>query len=430
MNTPLLKRIRPEESIRRAPSASQDEALAIAAKIVNEVRADGSHAAERHAVRLGDLNPGDTAVIPRADLDRAVLGISQDVRDLLVRTADRIRSFAIAQRESLSPVDRVETWGRAGHTLQPVETAGCYAPGGRFPLPSSVLMTVVTARAAGVNKVWVASPRPDDVTLAAAAIAGADGLLAIGGAQAIAALAFGSFGQPPADFIAGPGNRYVTAAKKVLFGEVGIDMLAGPSELLVLADANAPPDRIAADLLAQSEHDEDAVPMLVATDPKLPDAVDDQLALQLETLPTRAIASKALQNGFSVVVDDLSRAIRCVNEIAPEHLELMVDDPSAVYESPPACGALFIGGASAEVFGDYGAGPNHVLPTGRGSRFQGGLSVLDFLRVRTYLEIDELAADSLARDSVALARLEGLEGHALSAECRITATEKDVLRES
>jgi phosphoribosyl-ATP pyrophosphohydrolase/phosphoribosyl-AMP cyclohydrolase/histidinol dehydrogenase len=274
-------------------------------------------------------------------------------------------------------------------------------------------MTAVTARAAGVGSVWVASPRPAQVTLAAAAVAGADALLAVGGAQAIAALAWGAGPVPAVDVIVGPGNRWVTAAKQLVAGQVGIDLLAGPSELVVLADADADPAVIAADLLAQAEHDPDARPILVTPSVALADAVDAALSDQLSELPTAAIAFEAVRNGFCVLVRDLAEGCAVCDRLAPEHLEVLTADADAVASRLRHYGGLFVGAASAEVLGDYGVGPNHVLPTGTAARFSGGLSVLHFLRVRTWLRLEAGAADAAA-----LARLEGLEGHARSAERR------------
>jgi len=280
-------------------------------------------------------------------------------------------------------------------------------------------MTAVTARAAGVASVWAASPRPAPATLAAAAIAGADALLAVGGAQAIAALAFGAGAVPRCDLIAGPGNRWVTAAKRLVTGEVGVDMVAGPSELVVLADESADADTIAADLLAQAEHDPDAVPILVTPDGRLADAVDAALASRLSTLATAATAGAALANGGAVLVPSIEVGIEVCNRLAPEHLEVMTRDPRALAPGLAHYGALFLGAGAAEVLGDYGAGPNHVLPTGGAARFSGGLSVFTFLRVRTWIEIDDLAAaEPLLRDASALARLEGLDGHAAAAAAR------------
>jgi phosphoribosyl-ATP pyrophosphohydrolase/phosphoribosyl-AMP cyclohydrolase/histidinol dehydrogenase len=358
-------------------------------------------------------------MVAKGALEAAWQGLGDAERACLERTVARVRSFAEAQRSALRDLVVGIPGGRAGHTVAPVERAGCYAPGGRFPLPSSVIMTAVTARAAGVETVWVASPRPAPVTLAAAYIAGADGFLAVGGAQAIAALAFGAGPVPACDLVVGPGNRWVTAAKQLVAGHVAIDMLAGPSELVVLADASAEPATVAADLLAQAEHDPDAVPTLVTIDPALADRVEAALALQLATLPTAATARAALANGAIVLVADLDAAIDACERLAPEHLEVHLAEPWLAVPRLHHYGALFIGGLAAEVLGDYGAGPNHVLPTGGTARFSGGLSVLTFLRVRTWLELtDRAAAAELVQDAVALARMEGLEAHARAAERR------------
>jgi phosphoribosyl-ATP pyrophosphohydrolase/phosphoribosyl-AMP cyclohydrolase/histidinol dehydrogenase len=280
-------------------------------------------------------------------------------------------------------------------------------------------MTAVTARVAGVETVWVASPRPTAVTLAAAAVAGADALVAIGGAHAIAAFAVGCGDVPACDVIVGPGNRWVTAAKHLVSDRVRIDMLAGPSELLIIADASADSARLAADLLAQAEHDDDAVPMLIALDESIIDAVESELETQLGDLPTAGTARRALTNGFALVARDFDDAIDLADRIAPEHLELHVRDAASLAPRLRNYGGLFIGETTAEVFGDYGAGPNHTLPTGGTARFASGLSVFNFLKTPTDLRIDDPRAARLLRaDAVALARLEGLEAHARSALAR------------
>lgn len=391
--------------------------LAEAARIVDDVRARGFAAVVEHAVRLGDAAAGDALLLRRDELARAFEALPEAERALLERTAQRIRAFALAQRKALCEIAAAVPGGSAGHVIVPLERAGCYAPGGRFPLPSSVLMTAVTARAAGVRDVWVASPRPAPVTLAAAFVAGADALLAVGGAQAIGALAFGAGEVPACDVVVGPGNRWVTAAKQRVAGHVAIDMLAGPSELVVLADETADPALIAADLLAQAEHDVDALPVLVSLDAALPERVRAELARQLETLPTAATARAALERGFAVVEPDPVRALAVADGIAPEHLQILTREPAFFADRARHAGALFLGPKSAEVLGDYGAGPNHVLPTSGGARSRAGLSVLTFLRIRTWLALDEPA--EVARDAAALARLEGLEGHARAAEMRL-----------
>ncbi|MCC7381170.1 MAG: histidinol dehydrogenase [Deltaproteobacteria bacterium] len=420
-----LRRLPPDEALAQRRDPVDAETLRRAGAIVDDVRARGEVALREHARRLGDLEEGAPLILDRAALERTLHQRTREEWELLEIVAQRINAFAMAQKSALSPVSVAIPGGVATHDIAPIERAGCYAPGGRFPLPSSVLMTAVTARAAGAREVWVASPRPSAVTIAAAAVAGADALLTVGGAQAIAALAYGAGSVPACDVVVGPGNRWVTAAKQLVAGRVGIDMLAGPSELLIIADGAADPRMIAADLLAQAEHDEDALPILVSVDAPLLDAVDAELERQLADLPTAPTASAALKNGFAVFTPKVEQAISIANRIAPEHLELHLMHPESIAPELLHYGALFIGSGSGEVLGDYGAGPNHVLPTGGTARFTAGLSVYTFLRARTQIRIDDpAAARQLAEDAARLARLEGLEAHARAADLRSTTGKK------
>jgi phosphoribosyl-ATP pyrophosphohydrolase/phosphoribosyl-AMP cyclohydrolase/histidinol dehydrogenase len=420
----MSERLLPVRSIpdvarrRRDPVSTQ--ALAEAAPIVDAVRKGGEGALREYAERFGDVQPGAPLFQERTALGQALALLAAGDRERLERVAERIRRFAEAQRRALCPVTVPVPGGVAEHRIAPVERAGCYAPGGRYPLPSSVLMTAVTARVAGVRDVWVASPKPHLLTLAAAAVAGADGLVAAGGAQAIAALAYGAGPIIPRDVIVGPGNRYVTAAKQLVAGAVAIDMLAGPSELTVFADETADPGSVAADLLAQAEHDPDAVPFLVTLDPTLPDRVEQELTRQLRDLPTAETARAALAHGGVIVVTSVDDGVAACDAIAPEHLQLELREAAAVAPQLAQYGALFVGAGAAEVLGDYGAGPNHVLPTGGTARSTGGLSVYTFLRVRTWLRIDDRAAAlPLIQDAIWLGRAEGLEAHARAAERRL-----------
>ena len=424
MSRPLLPDREPARVLERPrASAVDDAALAVARRIVQDVRLRGEPALLEHARRLGDLGLDPRWLLPRAVLREAFEGISADIRELLERTAARIAAFATLQRRSLVDATVAFPGGRAGHTLVPVKRVGCYAPGGRFPLPSSVLMTAVTARTAGVESICVASPRPTPIVLAAAYAAGASEVVAVGGAQAVAALAYGAGPLAPVDLLVGPGNRWVTAAKHVVHGSVGIDMLAGPSELVVLADESADPERVAADLLAQAEHDEEAMPMLVSTWGPLAFETRRALARQLEDLPTRAVARAALEQGFAVSCPDMGTAMAMVDALAPEHLAVMTRDASEIAKRARNAGAVFVGSHSAEALGDYGVGPNHVLPTGGTARHAAGLNVFTFLRPRTWLELtDPSEAISVIEDAAALARLEGLEGHARSALARLPAS--------
>lgn len=410
-----------DEILQHRVDAVSSEALGTAEPIVRDVRSRGDVALREYAERFGEVGPDDPLFIVGPGLARALDALSPDDRRLLGATAERIRAFADAQRGALTNITVPVEGGHAGHTAQPVERAGCYAPGGRYPLPSSVLMTALTAKAAGVASVWVASPQPTPVTLAAAAMAGVEGVIAAGGAHAGAALAYGAGPVPPSDVIVGPGNRYVTAAKYLVSRSVRIDQFAGPSELLVLADDTANPALVAADLLAQAEHDPDALPVLVTTSPSLVERVRHEIDQQLAELPTADVARAALRNGGVVLVASQTEAVAACDRIAPEHLEVMTRNAKDTAGKLQHYGALFIGEGAAEVLGDYGVGPNHVLPTGGSARATGGLSVLTFLRVRTWLEIDDLEnARPAAERAMWLGRLEGLEAHARSAERRLS----------
>lgn len=422
MTAPLF-RVRDLEGlldVRR--SAVDSDALATVVPIVESVRREGESALRQHAEAFGEIEAGVPLFLDRAALARALDAMPRADRTRLERVAARIRRFAELQRDGVSPIDVSVPGGAAGHRFVPMERVGCYAPGGRYPLPSSVVMTVIPARVAGVSTVWVASPRPAPSVLAAAHVAGADGLLAAGGAQAIAALAFGVGPVPPSDIVVGPGNRFVTAAKYAVAADVAIDMLAGPSELVVLADDSADPEIVAADLLAQAEHDPNALPILVSTARELIPAVAAAMTAQLEHLPTAGVARQSLANGGAIVARSVDEAIAVCDRVAPEHLSIVTRDPGTVASRCRHYGTVFIGGGAGEALGDYGAGPNHTLPTGGSARRAGALSPLTFLRVQSWLRIDDpAAATALAEDAAWLGRVEGLEAHARSAERRVGA---------
>jgi phosphoribosyl-ATP pyrophosphohydrolase/phosphoribosyl-AMP cyclohydrolase/histidinol dehydrogenase len=420
MSATLLPRRTLAELIAARGAAISPSAIAAAAPIVAAVRARGEAALREYAEQFSELTTDGQLVVDRAALERALAILGPDDRARLARVAARIRAFAEAQRDALRPVTIDVPGGQAGHWVAPVRRVGCYAPGGRYPLPSSVLMTVVTARTAGVSEVWVASPRPAPITLAAAAMGGADGLVAAGGAQAIAALAYGAGAIPACDMIAGPGNSYVTAAKQLVSSDAGIDMLAGASELVVFADDTGDAATIAADLLAQAEHDPDAFPVLVTTDSSLHSRVQAELDRQLSGLPTSDVARAALAHGGAVVVRSVADGVAACDALAPEHLALVLRDADTVAPRLAHFGAVFIGARAGEVLGDYGIGPNHVLPTAGTARFRGGLSVFSFLRIRSWVRIDSAKeARPAAEDAIWFGRVEGLEAHARSAERRL-----------
>lgn len=401
------------------------EVDAVAAKAIEAVRLSGESALRMWAEKLGEIAEGDTILYSRGDLEAAYQAIPAAEQSLLQRVQGRVAAFAEAQRQALGDVDIAVPGGRAGHRFIPVARAGCYVPGGRYPLPSSAIMTVTPAKVAGVREVVCAGPKPQTITLAAAFAAGADYFLACGGAHAIAALAFGVV-SPRCDVIVGPGGRYVASAKRQLFGSVGTEAPAGPSELLVIADDSADAEIAAADLLAQAEHDPSSVPMLACHSEAFAAAVETALARQLAALPdeNRNTALQSLKNGWAFVSPRMEELCKAAETCAPEHLELMVAQADAYAQRIQSAGAVFIGNNSAEVFGDYGAGPNHTLPTGGAARFAGGLSVLNFLKARTWLALSE--AEPLIADTAQLAKLERLEAHAQAALKRASQESRGV----
>ncbi|MDE2653545.1 MAG: histidinol dehydrogenase [Gemmatimonadota bacterium] len=414
-----LRRVAAADAARARQPALPPGMIGPVLEIIESVREGGEARLREFAERWDGLEAGGALVRTPREMHAALESLPRGDREVLERTAGRIEHFARAQLESGAPVDVEVEGGRAGDRLVPVRVAGCYAPGGRFPLPSSVLMTAVTARVAGVREVWLASPNPSRVVMAAGAVAGVAGLLGAGGAQAVAAMAYGVPPSPQCDVVVGPGNQWVTTAKLLVSGVVGIDLLAGPSELVILSDEQGDPALVAADLLAQAEHDPAALPILVSTSAELVRRVEHELARQLTGLPTAATAARALQNGFAVVAPE-KEAIHCCEELAPEHLHLHGSRTEAWGRLLDRFGALFVNESVTEVFGDYGAGPNHTLPTGGTARFTGGLSVFHFLRRPTWLRLHEgPARDRLALDAAALARMEGLEAHARAAELRL-----------
>lgn len=416
----MLRRIEPGEISATRYDPIDAETLSAVAGMLEEVRARGVSAVRGYAERFGERRAGEPLVLGREAMRGALDSMGRADRGVLERACARIREFAVAQRLCISDLEREVPGGYVGHTVEPIESVGCYAPAGRYPLPSSVLMTAATARAAGCERVVVTSPGAHPVMLAAGAIADADEFLAIGGAHAVGALAYGVDGFAPVDKIIGPGNRWVTAAKQLVSGVVGIDMLAGPSELLVVADDTGDACLVAADLLAQAEHDTDARAMLVTTSERLAGDVQAELGRQLDGLATSETASAALRNGFVCVVGDERAAADVVNAIAPEHLEIMTSDPDRTAGLIRHAGAVFVGMMSAEVLGDYGVGPNHTLPTGGTARFRAGLSVFDLVRVRTWVRMhDAEAGGGLYEDTRRLAEMESLDGHARSAWLRL-----------
>jgi len=401
----------------RSHSLDTGEAERIAGEILADVSRRGESAVRAWSERLGDRDRDAPLYYGPADLQAARVGLRQPDRQKLERIAWRISRFAQKQRENLRDFSTEIDGVRSGHTWKPLSSAGCYAPGGRYPLPSSVLMTGLTAAAAGVEEIWIASPRPSPLVLAAASLVGARGVLATGGAQAIGALGFGCGPIPPVAIVVGPGNRFVDAAKRQLGGRIAIDSPAGPSELLVLSDAESCPKRIAVELIAQAEHDPDARCWWITTDRRGQiERVRQQLELQLTSLSTRAVATPALTASAVAVTGCRDEIATTIDRIAPEHLLLLNGQPRELLSQVHHYGAAFVGRHASVTLGDYGAGPNHVLPTSGAARSFGGLSVASFLRPRSWIEV-EAAAPSLVLEDIAwLATSEGLEGHCRAAQ--------------
>ncbi len=394
------------------------------ADIIAAVRARGDAALIDYTTRFDRLTlTPDRLRISTAEIDAATASVPAELAAALDLAATRIEAFHRAQL----PRDLRMT-DAAGVTMgmrwTALDAVGLYVPGGKAAYPSSVLMNAIPARAAGVSRIAMCVPTPDGVlnplVLAAARRGGVSEIYRIGGAQAVAAMAYGTASIAPVDRIVGPGNAYVAEAKRQVFGRVGIDNIAGPSEVVVLADADNDPRRIAVDLLAQAEHDEAAQSILITDDAAFADAVAAAVLAELPSLPRAAIAGASWRtHGAVIVVEDWTQAIALVDRLAPEHLQLMLRDPDSVFARVRHAGAVFIGEFCPEAIGDYVAGPNHVLPTGRTARFASGLSVFDFLKRTTFVSTTQPGLDRIGPAAVALAEAEGLQAHARSIALRL-----------
>ena len=393
--------------------------------ILAEVRARGDAALLAFTQRFDRWQPASAEAleIPPAQSASALAKLAPGIRAALETAANRIRTFHEQQRQSSWSITEAD--GTVlGQQVTPLDRAGLYVPGGKAAYPSSVLMNAIAAKVAGVAELIMVTPTPDGVVnetvLAAAALAGVDRVFRIGGAQAVGALAFGTATIPAADKIVGPGNEYVAAAKRQVFGLVGIDMLAGPSEILIIADGTTHADWVAMDLFSQAEHDEIAQAILLCPDESFIDKVAASMERQIAGMPRAAIIRASLANrGALIQVRDLAEACCISNQIAPEHLELSVADPGALLPLVRHAGAIFMGAHASESLGDYCAGPNHVLPTSGTARFSSPLGVADFQKRSSIIQVSAAGARSLGRVAATLARAEGLEAHAQSAEYRL-----------
>jgi histidinol dehydrogenase len=408
--------------------AGQDEAIErTVAAILRDVRTRGDAAVLEHTRRLDRLDVADAHALelPRAALDAALAAIDPARRDALRAAADRVRAYH--ERQLAGSWSYEEADGtRLGQKVGPLDRVGLYVPGGKAAYPSSVLMNAIPAKVAGVPELVVTTPTPDGarnpLVLAALAIAGVDRVFAIGGAQAVGALAYGTATVPAVDKIVGPGNAYVAEAKRRVFGTVGIDMIAGPSEILVICDGGTDPDWIAMDLFSQAEHDALAQAILMCPDAAYLDAVHASIRRLLPAMPRReTIAASLAGRGALVRVRDLEEACALADRIAPEHLEISTAEPRRWADRIRHAGAMFLGPWSSEALGDYCAGPNHVLPTMRTARFSSPLGVHDFQKRSSVIEVSAAGARTLGRIAATLAHGEGLPAHARSAELRMEA---------
>ncbi len=408
---------------------SDQEVSRVVAEVIAAVRRDGDGALvsltnrldRRRATDVGELE------IPRERLAEARERIDADLRRALEAAADRIRRYHQHQKQESWSYEEADGT-RLGQQITPLDRVGVYVPGGKASYPSSVLMNVIPARVAGVGEIIMMVPAPDGeldpLVLAAAAIAGVDRLFTIGGAQAVAALAYGTETVPRVDKIVGPGNIYVATAKRAVFGQVGLDMVAGPSEILVVCDGDTDPDWIAMDLFSQAEHDEQAQAILVSPDAAFLDSVAESMGRLLPEMERRDIIAASLASrGAFIQVANMDEAVALVNRIAPEHLELSVADPDALLPRIRHAGAIFMGRYTAEAIGDYCAGPNHVLPTSTTARFSSPLGVYDFQKRTSLIQCSPAGASELGRIASALARGEALTAHARSAEYRVRGEE-------
>ena len=411
------------ELLARDPSADPAVLRAVH-DILSDVQARGDDAVLEYARRFdrARVKTVRELEIPAARLKTALAGLDKDLRAALETAAARIRAYA--EKQKLEPWSFQDEHGNSlGQQVTPLERVGIYVPGGKAAYPSTVLMNAIPARVAGVGEIVMVTPSQaeymNDAVLAAAAIAGVDRAFRLGGAHAVAALAYGTATIPAVDKIVGPGNAYVAAAKRAVYGTVGIDMPAGPSEILVICDGRTDPDWIALDLFSQAEHDEDAQAILLSPDAAFLDAVAASIQRLLKTQTRAAIIRESLRSrGALIAVRDLDEAAAIANRLAPEHLELSVAEPQALLKKIRHAGAVFLGRHTPEAFGDYCAGPNHVLPTARSARFSSPLGVYDFQKRTSLIEASPKGAPALARVAATLAEAEGLTAHRQSAESR------------
>lgn len=392
--------------------------MKIIEKIIEDVKTRGDAAIEYYTKKFDNLSL-NKFIVTKEEIKNAYRSVDKEIIKALKFAKENIELFAKQQLRQFSNFEIKKDGFVIGQKVIPIEKIGAYVPGGNYPLPSTALMCIIPAKVAGVKEIIVCSPKIKNETIVAADIAGADKIFRIGGIQAIAAMAYGTRQIPKVDKIVGPGNIYVTEAKKEVYGDVGIDFLAGPSEVMVIADEFADPEIIAADLLAQLEHDINARAFLVTDSSSIIIKTKNEISRQLRNLSTKGIIKKSIKNLKIISIKNINESIKIADEIAPEHLELQIRNPERLMEKLRNYGSLFIGQCSAEAFGDYCSGTNHVLPTRGGARFTSGLSVRDFVKLQTYQKIDEKGVKKLSPAALKLSKVEGLSAHNKSVQIRV-----------
>ncbi len=424
----MMKIIGPEELPFNIKSPIHPETMEKVRKIIADIILRGDEAVKEYTLLFDGIDLLSLRVDSK-EIKKAENKISSELKKSLRMALENLYLFSEKQMEVLDKLKELKVEVKPGVTatqrIIPLNRVGIYVPGGRYPLVSSLLMAGVPARVAGVKEIAVCSPpgangNLNPVILYAASLLNIEEIFSIGGAQAIAALAVGTQSIKPVDKIVGPGNIYVTAAKKELYGQVGIDFIAGPTELLIIADQTANPELVASDLIAQAEHDPMACPWLITDNQNLAEKVRAEITKQLREMRISAIAARSLEkNGLIVILDHLEEAVELANQIAPEHLSLMVENPGLIFALLRNYGSLFVGELTAETLGDYSSGLNHILPTNRAARYTGGLSVKDFLKFQAGLEVSPEGLEEIGPAAICLAEAEGLAGHAASIRRRL-----------
>ncbi len=393
------------------------EAISAVDEILAEVKEHGDSAVLKYSEKFdGKI---EMLEVTEEEKEQAFKNVAPEIIEAIKQSINNVKTFAQAQLVSIKEFEIENNGMKLGQKIIPLERTGAYVPGGNYPLPSSAIMSCVPAKVAGVKEVIMCSPKIKDVTIVAGVLAGADKIFRVGGVQAVGAMAFGTQSIPKVDKITGPGNKYVTFAKKQIFGACGIDFLAGPSEVMIIADETSNPDFIAADILAQCEHDVDASGILITTSEDIAKIVQNKIDEYLTTLQTAQIAKKALNNSVIILVNNLNEAVEIANKKAPEHLELATKENEKLKSQLTCYGSLFLGNYSAEAIGDYCSGTNHILPTNQVARYSAGLSVFDFVKILTYQEAIECKSQEITKTASILAGTEGLYAHKLACDVRI-----------